>query len=124
MSADKVVVETVVTEQDFLGTVETAPTKTTYPAQIKKSRLEAVLAEFSAKEGPEETVKAAGRDLKCKVLAGKYTKDGAEVTYRLCYADNVPGGIVQRSRVTRQEGKPFADTTVTLQSFQAGPGGN
>src|SRR5262245_14684224 len=39
VSPDKVVVSAVVVEQEALGTVESAPTKHTYPAKLKKSYL-------------------------------------------------------------------------------------
>src|SRR5262245_14928970 len=38
----QVVVVTTVVEEEFLGTVESAPTRHTYPAKVAKSRLEAV----------------------------------------------------------------------------------
>ncbi|MGL4552990.1 MAG: hypothetical protein ACRC33_17585, partial [Gemmataceae bacterium] len=62
VSADKVVVQAVVVEREFLGTVESAPTKVTYPAKIKKAALEAAMEEFGAKvAGEEETVKVGGK---------------------------------------------------------------
>src|SRR5262249_40384939 len=38
---DKVVVLTTVIEEDFLSTVESAPTRITYPAKVKKTNLQA-----------------------------------------------------------------------------------
>ncbi len=37
VNAKEVVVQTVVSERDFLGMIESAPTKTTYAAKIKKA---------------------------------------------------------------------------------------
>src|SRR5262249_23225036 len=45
---DRVVVEQVVTEQDFLGYVQAAPTRYIYPAMIKKSHLERIILEKGA----------------------------------------------------------------------------
>ena len=39
VSDDKVVVLTTVVEEDFLSTVESAPTRITYPAKVKKANL-------------------------------------------------------------------------------------
>jgi hypothetical protein len=121
VSPQKVVVATTVVEDDFLGTVETAPARHTYPTMIPKANFEAVLHEHGAKPGPEETVKAAGMDIKCKVYAGTYKKGAAEVTFKLWYSDSVPGGIVKRTRLTKQDGKVIADTTIMLESFSTTP---
>ena len=56
-SPDKVVVLTTVVEEDFLSTVESAPTRITFPAMVKKANLDAVLQEWSAKEGEDEIIK-------------------------------------------------------------------
>src|SRR5215510_11526552 len=40
---DRAVVEMVVTEQDFLGYVQAAPTRYIYPAKVKKSHLERII---------------------------------------------------------------------------------
>src|SRR5262245_60828585 len=66
---DRAVVEMVVTEKDFLGYVQAAPTRYIYPAKIKKSDLERILLEAGGKTG-EDTVKVEGKDMKCKTLAG------------------------------------------------------
>jgi hypothetical protein len=121
VSKDKVVVQTTVVEEEYLGTVEHAPTKLTFPAKVKKANLDAVFEEFSLKDEPkEETVKVGNDEIKCKVLSGTRKKDDATITYKLCYSDSVPGGIVKRTRVTKSGDKFGADTTVTLKSF-AGP---
>ena len=115
---DKVVVQTTVIEEEFLGTIESAPTKATYPAKIKKANLEAVLEEFGAKKAEEETVKVGKEEIKCKVLAGTTkTKGGGTVDYKLYYADTVPGGIVKRTRTTREGDRTVAETVITLRSY-------
>src|SRR5262245_20053723 len=40
---EKVVVQVVVLDHEFLGLIEAAPTKSIYPAKVKKSHLKAVL---------------------------------------------------------------------------------
>src|SRR5262249_5999962 len=54
VTPEAVVVQTVVTERDFLGLIESAPTKTTYAAKIKKSPLDTVLHHFDSKAGTAE----------------------------------------------------------------------
>src|SRR6516164_4562553 len=59
---DRVVVEMLVTERDFLGYVEAAPTRHIYPAKVEKTRLERVLLEDGGKTG-EDTVKVGDKEL-------------------------------------------------------------
>jgi len=117
VSKDKVVVKTTVTEEEYLGWVEHAPTKTIYLSKIKKAHLEAVFQEFGAKDAGEETVKVGKEEIKCKVLSGTQKKEDTTITYKLYYSDSVPGGIVKRTRVTKSGDKFGAETTVTLRSF-------
>src|SRR5215467_3974709 len=58
------VVKMVVTEQDFLGYVQAAPTQYIYPAKLKKSRLERILMADGGKTG-EDTVKVGDKEIKC-----------------------------------------------------------
>src|SRR5262249_37666404 len=105
-SKDRVIVRCVVIENEHLGTVEAAPTKITYPAKIKKSNLEAVLEEFGAKiKDEKETVKAAGKDLECKVVEGKVKKGEDAFEYKFCFSDDVPGGLVKRTRTAKRGDK-------------------
>lgn len=114
---DKVVVLTTVIEEDFLSTVESAPTRITYPAKVKKANLQAFLQEWNAKEEKDETIKVGGKDIKCKVRAGSHKVEGGSVEAKLCYSDTVPGGVVTHSRKTRDGNAVVADTTTTLKSF-------
>jgi hypothetical protein len=117
---DRVVVEMVVTERDFLGFVQAAPTRHIYPAKLKKSHLERVLQEAGTKSG-EETVKFEGKDLKCKTVAGTAKgPDGEQIEYKLWLSDDVPGSIVKQVRTAHQKekGEVVAETTTTLQSFK------
>jgi hypothetical protein len=121
VNKDKVVVQTTVIEEDYLGAIEQAPTKAHYPAKIKKANLDAVFQEFGVKEEPkDETVTVGKEEIKCKMLSGTQKKDGATITYKLYYSDSVPGGIVKRTRTTKGPDKFSAETTVMLKSF-AGP---
>jgi hypothetical protein len=116
---DRAVVEMVVTEQDFLGYVQAAPTRYIYPAKIKKAHLERIILADGGKTG-EETVKVAGKDMKCKTLAGTVKgSDGEQIEFKLCLSDDVPGTIVKQVRTTRQKGgELIAETTTTLQSYK------
>jgi len=122
VNKDKVVVQTTVSEEDYLGTIEQAPTRAIYPAKVKKANLDAVFEEFGLKgEAKEETVTIGKEEIKCKVLSGTKKKDDATVTYTLHFSDSVPGGVVKRTRVTKSGDNKFsAETTVTLKSY-AGP---
>jgi hypothetical protein len=118
VDGDRAVVEQVVTEQDFLGFVQAAPTRCIYPAKIKKSNLERILVEAGAKTG-EETAKSGDRELKCKTLAGTNKgPEGEEIEFKLWLSDDVPGTIVKQVRTTRQKGEVVAETTTTLHSHK------
>lgn len=117
VTKDKVVVLTTVVEEDFLSTVESAPTRITYPAKVKKANLQAFLQEWNAKEGKDETVKVGGKDIKCKVRAGSHKVEGATVEAKLCHSDAVPGGVVLHTRTTKDGDTAVAETTTALQSF-------
>jgi hypothetical protein len=115
---DRAVVEQVVTEQDFLGYIQAAPTRCIYPARWKKASVERILAEVDGKGG-EETLKVGGEDVKCKTLAGTLKgPDGEQVEFKLWLCDTVPGTIVKQVRTTRQKGELVAETTTTLQSYK------
>jgi len=114
---DRAVVLTIVVEEDFLSTVESAPTRITYPAKVKKANLEAFLQEWNAKEGEEETIKVGGKDVKCMVRAGSHKVEGGTVEFKICYSETVPGGVVKHTRITRDGDKVVAETTTTLVSF-------
>jgi len=117
VNKDKAVVTTTVTEDDFLGSVESAPTKLHYPARIKKANLEAALQEFGTKEGGSEKVKVGKEVLECKVLAGTYKKGGMTIEYKMCFSDAVPGGVVKRTRKTKDGDKLVVETDIVLQSY-------
>jgi hypothetical protein len=122
VSDKQVVVRVVVVEKEHLGTIESAPTKATYPAKVKKSHLMAVMHEFGLKpKEEEEMVKVGDKEVKCKVLAGT-TKKGDEATdFKVCFSETVPGGIVKRMRTAKHGDKAIAETTIVLRSFREGP---
>ncbi len=117
VGADKVVVVTVVVEEDFLGTLESAPTRLTFPAKVKKANVAAFLQEWSVTEGKEETVKVGDKEIMCKVRAGTQKVEGGMVEFKICYSDTVPGGVVRRTRTTKEGDKVVAETTITLLQF-------
>ena len=112
------IVEMVVTEQDFLGFVQSAPTRYIYPDKLKKSHLERILLDSGGKPG-EETLNAAGQDMKCKTITGTIKGTGGEQTeFKLWLCNDVPGRIVKQVRTARQKGETIAETTTTLKSFK------
>jgi hypothetical protein len=117
VTPEQVVVEVTVTEHDFLGAIQAAPTKKIYPAKIKKSHLQAGLHGVDPKKG-EDTLEVLGEKLKCTTLSGTEKKEGSEVTHEVWLSDKVPGGIVKHTRTTKQDGKLVADTTITVKAFK------
>ena len=115
---ERAVVEMVVTEQDFLGYIQSAPTRHIYPAKLKKSHLERVLLADGGKTG-EDTVKVGNREMKCKTLAGTIKgPNGEQIEFKLWLSDAVPGSIVKQVRTARQKGETIAETTSTLRSYK------
>jgi hypothetical protein len=117
VSPDKVVVSAVTVEQEVLGTVESAPTKHTYPAKLKKSYLAKAAPELEAKKG-EDTITWEGKEVKCRTLAGSYKKDNDTVEFKFWINDDVPGGFVQQTRTLKQKDDTIT-TKTTLQSYSA-----
>jgi hypothetical protein len=114
---DKAVVVTTVVEEDFLALVESAPTKITYPAKVKKGRIQAIMEEWGATDVKEETIKIGDKEIKCKVRAGTQKTEGGTVDFKIYYSDAVPGGIVKHSRTTKEGNMVVAETNITLMSF-------
>jgi hypothetical protein len=117
VNKNAVVVTTVVVEEEDLGTIESAPTKMTFPAKVSKKRLEDVFAEHGAKAGENKKIMVGKEEIECKSFVGKFEKGGATVEATLYFSDKVPGGIVLRTRKATIKDKVVADTTITLQSY-------
>jgi hypothetical protein len=115
----RAVVEMVVTEHDFLGSIQAAPTRYIYPAKVKKANLERILSD--GKTG-SDTVRVGTRELKCKTLSGTVKgPDGEKIDFKLWLSDKVPGTIVKQVRTARAKGDKgdlIAETTTTLRSFK------
>ncbi len=118
VTPEKVVVQTVVVEHDFLGTIEQPATKKTFPAKVSKTHLQGGFHGVDPKKG-EEKITMLGKEMDCLTLAGLEKKEGSEVDHKLWVSEKVPGGVVKHTRVTKQDGKLVADTTITLKSFKA-----
>jgi hypothetical protein len=115
----QVVVQAVVKEKEYFGHIESAPTKHTYPAKIKKSHLEKFLLDTGVTKG-EDTVKFKEKDMKCITVAGTIKGSGGEETkYKMWLSEEIPGGIVKQIRTTSNKGNLVAETTTMLQSFKA-----
>jgi len=114
----RAVIETVVTEEEYFGQVQAAPTRHIYPAQVRKAALERFMTETGAKTG-KESVTVGGKQYKCRTVAVTIKSAGGEETeYKLWLSSEVPGSIVKQVRTTRGQGKTIAKTTTTLQSFK------
>jgi hypothetical protein len=114
---DRAIVQMVVTEQDFLGQVEAAPTRHIYPAKLKKSNLERFLTMVGNKTGEEVATVGAG-EFKCKTISGTIKEpEGEDVEFKMWLAE-VPGSIVKQVRTARQKGDVIAETTTTLESHK------
>jgi len=115
---DRAVVEMVVTERDFLGSIQAAPTRYIYPAKLEKSRLERILLNGGGKT-EEESMTVGGKELKTKTMTGTIkAPDGEQVEFKLWLSDDVPGTIVKQVRTARQKGDVVAETTTTVESFE------
>jgi hypothetical protein len=113
-----VTVEVIVSERDFLSTTESAPTKQTYPFMVKKSHLKAALHEVDLTKG-KETIDVLGKKLECVTYSGTDKSGNTETDHKIWVSDQVPGGIVKHTRNTKQDGKPYADTTIVVTAFSA-----
>ena len=121
VSPERVVVEAVVLEKEFLNTTESAPTKIIYPAKVNKAHLDAVLLAAGGKRGEEKLKLKMGKEdmeIKCKTIEGTRKKKGEVVKQKFWLSTKVPGGIVKRTRATTRDGKLVAETTVMLRAFK------
>lgn len=117
LTAERAVVETVVTEGEVFGFVESAPTKHIYPAKMSKEVLEELLHETGAKS-TDAVVKVGDKEHKVKYLTGTMKgKDGDEVEFKLWLSDEVPGSIAKRIRTTKVKGEVVAETVIELLKF-------
>jgi hypothetical protein len=117
LTAEKAVVETVVTEGEIFGLVQSAPTKHIYPAKMNKDVLEDLLRETGAKS-TDSTVKVGDKELKAKLITGTTKKGDEEVEFKIWITDEVPGGITKRARTTKIKGEVVAETTVEVVSYK------
>jgi hypothetical protein len=114
---DRAVVQMIVTEPDFIGEVESAPTRHIYPVKLKKANLERILS-LEGNQTGEETVTLGAGTMKCKTISGTIKEpDGELVEFKLWLAD-VPGSIVKQVRTARQKDAVIAETTITLESHK------
>jgi hypothetical protein len=118
VTPERVVVRAVVREHELLGFVESAPTRHIFPAKLKKSYLAVAAPDLDAKKG-EETIKWKGKEVACKTLYGSFKKEGETVEFKAWFNDEVPGGVVKRTRTSKQNDETIT-TTITLQSYKPG----
>jgi hypothetical protein len=117
LTAEKAVVETVVTEGEIFGFVQSAPTRHIYPAKMSKELLDELLKETGAK-GEKAKLKVGEKEMDVTYLSGS-TKKGKddEVEFKIWLSEEVPGGIVKRVRTSKFKGATVAETTIELASF-------
>jgi hypothetical protein len=117
LTPEKAVVETVVTEGETFGFVQSAPTKHIYPAKMSKDVLDELVKETGAK-GEKARLKVGDKEMDVTYLTGtmKGGKDD-EVDFKLWLSDEVPGAIVKRVRVSKFKGEAVAETTIEVVSF-------
>ena len=111
------VVQVTVTERDFLDTIESAPTKKTYPSMVSKANLQAGFHGVNPMIG-KETLTVLGEKLECTTLSGTEKKGGEEVEHKVWVSDKIPGGIAKHTRVLKQDGKVVADTTIVVTAYK------
>ncbi len=117
LTAEKAVVETVVTEGEVFGFVESAPTKHIYPAKMSKEVLEELIRETGAMS-VDAMVKVGDKEYKVKYLTGTMKgKDDDEVEFKLWLSEEVPGVIAKKVRITKFKGEVVAETTIELVKF-------
>jgi len=116
-TAEKAVVEAVVTEGETFGFVQSAPTKHIYPAKMSKQVLEDLLKETGAK-AEDATLKVGDKDMKVKLLTGTHKEGESDIDHKIWLSDEVPGAIVKRTRVTKVKGQVVAETTIEMISFK------
>jgi hypothetical protein len=119
VSPESVTVQVTVLEREFLSSIETASTKKIYPAKVTPANLRAGLHGVDPVRG-EDTLEVLGKKLLCATLSGTEKKDGVEVEHKVWVSESVPGGIVKHHRVTRQNGKTVADTTIAVKAYKEG----
>jgi hypothetical protein len=117
VTPEQAVVQFVVTDREFASSVESAPTKKIYPAKIKKSHLVQLLHGVEPKEG-KDTIEVLGKKMACNTISGTIKQGGLDAEHKLWISDQVPGGVVKHTRVTKQDGKLVADTNIVVKAFQ------
>lgn len=113
LTDEKAVVETVITEGEVFGYVQSAPTKHIYPAKMSKDVLEALLKETGTK-GKEDTVKVGDKEYKVTIVTGTTKNGDEEVAFKIWLSEEVPGMIAKRIRTTKVKGELIAETTTEL----------
>jgi hypothetical protein len=117
VSPDKAVVQTRVIDHDFFSTIESAPTKISYPAEVNKAYFESFLYNVGAKLTDGEAT-VMGKKVACKIFQGTSKSGDEETTKKITFSKEVPGGIIERITTVKSGGKVTAETTVTLKEYK------
>jgi hypothetical protein len=116
-TAEKAVVETVVTEGEVFGFVQSAPTKQIYPAKMSKEVLDDLIKETGSKS-VDATLKVGDKDMKVKYLTGTMKQGDSDIEFKFWLSEEIPGRIVKRVRTTKVKGEVVAETTIEMVSYK------
>jgi hypothetical protein len=122
VSKYKAVVETVVTDYNFLSSVQSAPTRITYPAQVPASYVEEFRAKTGLKAGTGEA-KVLGKTIPVKTLEYSTKSSDGEVRKRKVWYtfDLVPGGVVREESSASVKGEVLSTGTITVLNYKVAP---
>jgi hypothetical protein len=121
INKNKAVVETVVVDYNFLSTVQSAPTRTTYPAKVKADYVEEIHEKGHLKRGKAET-QLLGKTISVNTLEGSTkSADGEVRTRKLWYTLDVPGAVVREESSTSNKDGVVSTSTITVLKYAVGP---
>jgi hypothetical protein len=121
INKSRAIVETVVVDYNFLSTVQSAPTRTRYPAKVKAAYVEEIHEKGRLKKGKGEA-QLLGKTVPVTTLEGSVKTPGGEVrTRKLWYTLDVPGAVVrEESSVSNKDGV-VSTTTITVLEYAVAP---
>jgi hypothetical protein len=117
VTPEKAVVETVVTDYEFLSHIQAAATHISYPAKIKKAYLERAMKVLNVKEGDEE-IKAMGKSFKCHFYERTGMSEGVTTVRKVWVSPEVPGGVVRDHRVSKNDKEVLSESVTEVLSFK------
>jgi hypothetical protein len=116
VTKDKVVVQVVVLEPELLSTVESAPTRITFPAKVTEAEYAAAKEKLKPEESEEE-VTFKGKTFKGKKIKITRMGDGTVTEETILASDEIPGGMVSKTSVTKKGKEVVHEATIKLLDF-------